>query len=73
MFRFYYTITFNNGCKSCGHNCTNFETKYNFLILEGFDDLNYVSGYERQYWRFKYELNEVKEFRIERMEESEKE
>ena len=60
---FYFTITFNKGSKLGGHNCTKFEVKEDFLILEGFDDI----GDERQYWRFKYELAEIKEFNIEKM------
>ena len=69
--KFYFTITFNNGSKLGGHNCTKFEMKDDFLILEGYDELNYVSGYERHYWKSKYELSEIKEFRVKKMEESE--
>lgn len=65
--RFYFNITFYKGGKLGGHNCTKFETKDDFLILEGYDS----TGFERSYWRFKYELNEIKEFYIERMEERE--
>lgn len=65
--KFYFTITFNNGSKLGGHNCTKFEMKDDFLILEGYDEFNFVSGYERKYWRFNYELAEIKEFNIEKM------
>ena len=65
--RFYFNITFYKGEKLGGHNCTKFEIKDDFLILEGFD----LMGYERQYWRFKYILSEIKEFRVEKMIESE--
>lgn len=69
--RFYFYIEFYKGGNIGGHNCTKFEIKDGFLILEGFDELNYVSGYERNYWKSKYELSEIKEFRVEKMEESE--
>lgn len=65
--RFYYYITFYKGGNIGGHNCTKFEIKDGFLILEGFDG----SVYEGQYWRFKYKLSEIKEFRVNKMEESE--
>ena len=65
--RFYFTVVYEEGCKLSGHNCTKFEIKDDFLILEGFDEM----GWERQYWRFKYELSEIKEFHIEKMVESE--
>ena len=69
--KYYFKIIFYKGGNIGGHNCTRFETRDGFLILEGYDDLNYVSGYERKYWRFKYEMNEIKEFQVMRMEESE--
>lgn len=65
--RFYYEIIYKKSCKSCGHNCTKFEIKDGFLILEGFDVINF----ERKYWRFKYDLREIKEFQVRKMEESE--
>lgn len=67
MCKFYFNITFTNGSKLGGHNCTKFEIKDDFLILEGYD----LVACERSYWRFKYELNEIKEFHIERMVEKE--
>ena len=69
--KFYFYITFQKGGKLGGHNCTKFEIKDDFLILEGYDELNYVSGYERHYWKSKYELNDIKEFSIKRMEDDE--
>ena len=65
--RFYYDIVFMNSTKLGGHNCTKFETKGDFLFVEGFDDI----GDERKHWRFRYELCEIKEFRIEPMKEEE--
>ena len=66
---FYYNIIFKKGNKLGGHNCTDFETKDGFLIVQGYDDIPYVDGTERQYWKFKYELSEIKEFKIEKMNE----
>ena len=65
--RFYYDIVFTDGTKLGGHNCTKFETKGDFLFVEGFDDI----GDERKHWRFRYELCKIKEFRIEPMKEEE--
>lgn len=65
--RFYFNIIYKKGYKLGGHNCTKFEIKDNFLILEGFD----VISFERKYWRFSYDLSEIKEFHIERMEDEE--
>ena len=65
--RFYFYIAFFKGGNIGGHNCTKFEIKDGFLILEGFDVINF----ERNYWRFKYDLREIKEFQVRKMEESE--
>lgn len=67
--RFYFEIIYKKGFKFGGHNCTKFEMKQGCLILEGFDELNYVSGYEKHEWRVVYDLNEIKEFHVQRMEE----
>lgn len=64
---FYFDIFFTNGGRLGGHNCTDFETKDGFLIIQGYDDIPYVDGTERQYWKFKYELSEIKEFKAEIM------
>lgn len=66
--KYYFDIVFKTGCKLGGHNCTRFELKENCLIIEGYDELNYTSGYKRQYWRFNYDLSEIKEFKVEVME-----
>lgn len=66
---FYFEIVFKNDNILGGHNCTSFEIKDNFLIIEGYDDIPYVD--DRQYWKFRYELAEIKEFKIEVMNEKE--
>ena len=70
---YYFYITFKKGGNLGGHNCTKFELKDDYLILEGYDELNYTSGYERENWRSKYELSEIKEIKFEVMEDEEEE
>lgn len=65
--KYYFYIVFKNGARLGGHNCTRFEIKDDFLIIEGYDEFNYTSGYEREYWRFKYELSEIKKVEFEVM------
>lgn len=67
MYKFYFTITFKEGCKLGGHNCTDFEIANEFLIVKGYD----VIGNARRYYKFQYELSDIKEFHIERMVEKE--
>ena len=68
--KYYFYIVFKKGARLGGHNCTRFEIKDDFLIVEGYDELNYTSGNEREYWRFKYELSEIKEMKFEVIEDS---
>lgn len=71
--KYYFYIVFKNGTRLGGHNCTRFEIKDDFLIIEGYDELNHTSGYERKNYRFKYELSEIKEIKFEVMEDEEEE
>lgn len=61
---FYFDIFFTDGSSLGGHNCTNFEAKDGFLIVQVYDDIPCVDGTEKQYWKFKYELSEIKEFKV---------
>ena len=65
--RFYFDIFFMDSTRLGGQNCTRFERMKDQLVLEGFDDI----GDDRQYWRFYYDLADIKEFRIEPMREEE--
>ena len=56
--RFYYDIVFMNSTKLGGHNCTKFETKGDFLFVEGFDDIAYVAKRWQQYNPDYYNLPE---------------
>ena len=68
--KYYFDIVFKKGGNLGGHNCTKFEIKDDFLIIEGYDGVNYTSGYERKDWRFKYELSEIKKMEFEIMAEN---
>lgn len=67
---FYYDVEYENGCKFGGHNCTNFEIKDNFLLIEGYDEtMDYEGDYTQHYWRMKEDLNHIKSFKVEKMKE----
>lgn len=59
-----YTITYKNGSK-LGALCTDFRTKDNLLIIEGYDDINYVDGPERKYWISRDEWSKIEKFEVE--------
>lgn len=59
-----YIITYKNGSR-LGALCTDFRTKDNLLIIEGYDDVNYADGPERKYWMSRTEWSEIKEFKVE--------
>ena len=62
--KFYFDIKFTNGSRLGGHNCTSFKTENNNLILQGYDDVPYVDGIERQHWKYAYKWSEIKEFKV---------
>lgn len=69
MNKYYYDIVFKKGGRLGGHNLTKFEIKEDFLVLEGFDFIDYVREPETQYWQARYDLADIKEFKIEIMED----
>ena len=62
--KFYFDIFFTNSSRLSGHNCTSFKTENNNLILQGYDDIPYVDGTERQYWEDVYKWSVIKEFKV---------
>lgn len=70
---YFYTIVFKGGSTLAGHNCTSFEIERDYimekyyLILRGFDELNYTSGFETKHWGYRYELDEIVSFKVIKM------
>lgn len=67
--KYYYEILFYKGGVIGGHNLEEFKIEEGFLVLKGYDGIDYTTGYQEHRWEFRYELTNIKCFKIEKMEE----